>query len=405
MNLRIAILIFCVLLSLPGRSSLAQGLTVPDRFKELYAELESQLDSFDQILDPAQSAKNPSVIFSAELLSANAHNGAQLLRPLKYDMVLLELDRLREMGIKGVVVSIGFPLLYPPFHKDRQIYETYLNFYKRLVNDIRKRDLKLIIKSAALFSRGGFTDNSLNPSEFYKTLNLADYIKARTEMMITIVHQLRPDYLSMGSEPDTEAAQTGQPLNEPAAYTRMVNFMLRGVKNAGSRGIRIGAGVGTWLGNYDLFVWSLAKFTKLDFIDIHVYPVNRDYLTRINRISGIARIFGKGLAISEAWLYKVRDEELGREITPQEIFARDTFRFWGPLDEKFIRLMVKLSRDKDLEFFSLFWTQYFFAYLDYDRVKELGPLELIRLSSVESARGIFSASFTDPAKSYSDLIR
>ncbi len=72
--------------------------------------------------------------------------------------------------------------------------------------------------------------------------------------------------------------------------------------------------------------------------------------------------------MGEAWLYKASREELsgGQNVAAAaDAFACDAFSFWAPLDQAFLETMCALSRHLDLEFFSPFWMQLFYAYLDY----------------------------------------
>ncbi len=44
----------------------------------------------------------------------------------------------------------------------------------------------------------------------------------------------------------------------------------------------------------------------LDFIDMHIYPINRSYLANAQQIAATAAAAGKPVAMSECWLWKVR---------------------------------------------------------------------------------------------------
>jgi hypothetical protein len=57
--------------------------------------------------------------------------------------------------------------------------------------------------------------------------------------------------------------------------------------------------------------------------------------------------------------------------------SRDVYSFWVPLDQKFLEIMVKLSHHLKLEFLSLFWAQYLYGYLEYDKTTEaMKPMAL-----------------------------
>ncbi|WP_457840988.1 hypothetical protein, partial [Staphylococcus aureus] len=71
----------------------------------------------------------------------------------------------------------------------------------------------------------------------------------------------------------------------------------------------------------------------------------------------------KGLRVgmTEAWLLKQRDSEFTNidVATDPQIFARDAFSFWAPLDQKFLDAMTRLAQYKQFVFLSPFWSKYF----------------------------------------------
>jgi hypothetical protein len=55
--------------------------------------------------------------------------------------------------------------------------------------------------------------------------------------------------------------------------------------------------------------------------------------------------------MSELWLHKVRDSELG-VLSPNDINARDSFSFWIPLDQYFLQTIVDFSYYEQMLFIS-----------------------------------------------------
>ncbi len=205
-------------------------------------------------------------------------------------------------------------------------------------------------------------------------------------------------------EPDTEAIQTGKPVNNVANCTEMVDYFLEGLKVTGlEEGISVGAGVGTWHPRYRDFIDSFAALRDLDFIDMHIYPVNFDFLDRALTIADMARASGKAVAMTEAWLYKARDRELAT-VTNVAIFSRDVFNFWGPLDAQFLAALVKLGHYRKFEFISPFWTNLFFSYLDYDKTHHLRPRKLMALSTRAAAVNMVFNRYTRTGATYGQLI-
>jgi hypothetical protein len=156
----------------------------------------------------------------------------------------LELDRLEELGVEGVVIAVNFPLFYPPFHEDSSEQKAYLDFYKKIAESVISRGMKLIIENNFIFTQKGISTFDL--TDFYNGLSIAEYLSGRLQAVITIADELRPDYLTIVIEPDTEALQTGKPLNDITIQTTYVNDVLNKLEEKQITDVKIGAGVGTW---------------------------------------------------------------------------------------------------------------------------------------------------------------
>jgi len=398
--------LFAVLVTLVYLTTLA-GLppaftaSVPRELQGIYTELDAHITRFDAVVGSRWNGRRSPVVFSTELLPANGHVGAGLVRPQQMDVVKLTLDRLQSLGVRAVTVQISFPMLYRPFFRSDEEYAAYLNFYRRLATEVRSRDLKLIAKTQALFSKGGWTD--LDVARFYRGLTLDQYVQGRAQVALTIARELRPDFLSVVMEPDTEADQTGLPMNTPANSVRVVRAILAHLKEAGISGIQVGAGTGTWHPQYEAFTRAYAA-AGVDYIDLHVYPVNRDFLDRAFTMARIARQAGKRVAMSEAWLYKAGSVDLTKGFSAVDIFGRDAFSFWEPLDQKFLEVMVRFAHAERLLFFSPFWTKYFHAYVDYAAAKSLSPAQLVAFSTQAAGKALVAGEFTETGLTYKSLI-
>jgi len=373
---------------------------VPQTFVTLYNELESQMNKFESNL-PITADSNHDPIFAAELLTANSNRGKDLLAPNGFIGANYELDRLEELGVEGVVISLNFPLLYPPFHENPLEQEAYLEFYKEVAEIVNSRGMKLIIENNFIFTQKGIS--TLNPREFYDNLTLEQYLEARSQVALTIARELHPDYLTITVEPDTEAIQTGKPVNDVTLQTEYINDVLNKLEKNQITDVEIGAGIGTWHPDYKEFISSFAN-TSVDYIDTHVYPISRDFFDRVLTIADIAHSNNKPIAMSEAWLYKAAEAELGN-ITETSVFSRDAFSFWEPLDQKFLEVITNLAYARNFEFVSPFWTKYFYAYLEYSEVSGKSPEDIIVLSSAEAGKNLVNGLFTSTGLRYKDLIK
>ena len=379
--------------------ALAQSPPVPPSFQDLHTDLANTLEAFAGSLPPATD-RSP-VAFSAELAEADANRLAQLLAPTSLMGALLAIDRMADMGVEAVTVNISYPMLYKPFHGDLAEYRSYLGFYRTVATAARQRGLKLIVKTGALLA--------MDPRvrAFYGAVTTLDRYKAgRLEVATTIVHEIAPDYLTLQAEPDVEASQTGQPVGTALGAHDLVRFLVTGLAAPGTPHTSLGAGAGTWYSEFYDLAQDLGSVAGLDYLDVHVYPINRDFLWRALWAAELAHRAGKDIAVSEAWLYKVRDGELpmsGALFT--ELVSRDVFSFWEPLDSKFVEVMMRLAITKTFAFMSFFWTKYFFRYLDYQSTFFFPPDQLLTLSQVAATQAMLAGDLTRTGRTYGGLIR
>jgi len=365
--------IFFILLS-------AIGGSIPLKYRALYSRLESNLNDYEKWLDSKKTVETGEITFAAELLPANANREPDLLKPESIDGVSLYLDRLEALGVRGVTIAVGYPLYLQEFDH----YQDYVDFYKRVVEEARKRGMKVDVKIGVIFSGAAFSKLNLN----YSVLTFEEYKVNKKRMVVNIIRDLHPDYLTIGAEPDTEHDLLGlDELVKPEKYTELVNYVLEGIEKGNTK---LGAGIGNW-GNLD-YVKRFCNETSLDFIVIHVYPVFGNLLYNIDKISEIARQYGKKIIMDEAWLYKV-DKPVLNIAASAEIFRLDGFSFWAPLDQKFLAVIAKAAKVNGIEYVSPFWSTYFFAYVDYDwNTARLTYFELSEAVNREAIKNIVSAN-------------
>lgn len=363
---------------------------VPEEFRALYVELQRELEAFESAIGPPSGASR--IVFAAELLAANAHRGEALLTPKALTGSLVYLDALASLGVRGVKVYIGYPLLSPDFPRSQE----YLGFYKRLAQEIRRRGMALLVATGAMFTDPDF---SFVPID-YTGLTFERLKEGRRRVAQLIAREIRPDSLTVGNEPSTEAQNTGlRELRDPRRYAELIRYVLEGLDRGSTE---VGAGTGNW--EDPAYIRLLAAIPELDYIDLHVYPIVRGTLPRAVELARIAKSHGKRVIVGEAWLYKVGAGELGQESWA-EAFRRDVFSFWSPLDQKFLEVGVKLARAEGIEFLSAFWSKYFFAYLAYDEgTRELSYPELRERVDRAAARNILAGRLTPTGVRYRELI-
>ncbi len=121
----------------------------------------------------------------------------------------------------------------------------------------------------------------------------------------------------------------------------------------------VGAGSGSW--NTLSFDQNYLAIPNLDFLSLHVYPLTDSAISNAITIAKLASAAGKRLLIDEAWLYKTYPGDPvnpgGSVAAAPEIFKRDFFSFFEPLDERFIQEMTQFARTFQAEFLAPFWAR------------------------------------------------
>jgi hypothetical protein len=371
--------------------------------------MDSKVSAFDARVSRSWDGQNSDVQFAAESLVANCNRGRQLLDPLAFEGTKLELTRLQDLGVRAVTICIGFPLLYRPFFEfngDPDDYQRLIDFYRKLSDEVHRRNLKLIVESSVLFGGVYSQGSGLNVVEYYKKVSGQDIVAARVDVVRTIIREARPDYLNLGSEPDTQGKLTGRSdTSTPDGFSRITASLVEQLRAAGVGKTQLGAGIGTWQRSGETYLKALCS-TGIDFVDLHVYPVNRDMLDKLITHTDQAHACGKPVAISEAWLQKQRDAEFTQidAVFDNAIYARDTFSFWSPLDQKFLISLVKFAHWRRLLYLSPFWSKFFWAYLDYAKVGRLSKQDLMTESARASATGIRDGTVTPTGAAYKQAI-
>ena len=332
---------------------------VPSSYRDLYGSLQASLNSFQASI-PANT-KSP-VAYAAQLMTATSENSANLLRNGYFVSVQQEIQAYQALGLTAVTVHINFPTLYAPYYKDQTQYQQMLNFYQSVASEVRGRGMKFIVESQV--AKPAYSGNETGPGEYAMNLPWNEYVKGRALNSAVVAQYLRPDYLAVITEPDTEATFSKHPeAGTLIGSMTILKNTLVAVRNMAGSGIKVGAGVGTWMKGWDTFLKAYAT-TSVSFLDVHIYPVNRDYFTRAVTAADIARNAGKEITVSESWLYKMRESEMIESVNVMKFEQRNVYSFWAPLDAQFNRALISLANYKNFSFISPGWSLYFFTYLN-----------------------------------------
>ena len=128
------------------------------------------------------------------------------------------------------------------------------------------------------------------------------------------------------------------------------------------------------------------------------------YLGVLANVQAIVKQYGKRVVLDEAWLYKV-DKPLPNSVAASpEIFRRDVFSFWAPLDQKFLAVIVKSAEVANIEYISPFWTQFFFGYVEYNsNTAQLSFRELSSMANQIASNNIIEDQFTSTGQFYRQM--
>lgn len=390
---RILTLMLLVLACLSGCARGRAALQAPADQDALRAGIERILDEAlaNTPATPAASG-GPAPVFAAELLAASSNRGEELLAPRALQGSILMLDNLVRLGAGGVTVKMGYPVLTSGFPRQRE----YLEFYRSIAREVRKRGLTLLVKTGPVFARTEFSSLDVD----LKAIPRDVYLAGRKEEIVTVAREMRPDIITIGSEPMTEKTLTGMDLS-PAVYARFVDEVVAAARQPG---VRFSVGMGTW----DDMAYARALLdTRADDFDIHLYPVYGQNLARVGELCRMARAKGKGVTMSEAWLYKSLGREGGApEATWAPIFARDAFEDWAGADAGFIELASRLARQYGIGYVSFFWSKYFFGYLPRDaQTMRLSPGQVLRQSNRPAYQGMLRGDTTASGRAFERAAR
>jgi hypothetical protein len=339
----------------PSNVARSAASPVPAEYRSLYGQVSSHLDAFARAVAAMPTvvgveARRPPVA-GVELLAANGNRLSALLTSRNLQLVDLTLDRLKQLGVGGITLGIKVPMLLSSFSPDAA---RYADFYAKVADHIRARGMVVSVELGSLFCGTVFAPCANPFGGSYQRFVADTAAQARI-----VIKRVRPTYLTLFSEPDTEAKLTGvRTLNTPAGAARAVADILQRI---GQRGrTRIGAGAPTWLPT--AFARAIVS-QHVDYLDTHIYPVGAQEGANASAIARIAWDAHKLLVADEVWLYK--NPEFGSGGATEQDARQDLFSFWEPLDARFLMTVATWARKAGASYVSAFWSWQFFTYLTW----------------------------------------
>ena len=363
--------------------------SVPALYQPLYNQLQSYVtNNINQITSQWDGSTYP-VNYSAELITADTNAGPGILQSSQQQVMIEELNSEAAMGVKAITVEIGCPVFDPNFYifsgqtaaQAQQTVQSWLGYYQSLAQAIHTRGLKMIVESNPLLAYYISSQSSFNPGAYYKTLTFAAYEQLRSQHNLIIAQQIKPDYLILQTEPQTDAVNDFRPeINNASLDVAMINSFVNDLNNAGITGLHtsilIGSGAGTWQPDWKSYFTGLVAIPGLDKIDTHIYNLQPGVnqlgeVTIAGQIADMAHAAGKGVTMSEFWFHKsstlVGLTENGDSLS--DIRVRDMFSFWTPLDTQAFQMLSDLANYKHFDFVSAFGHYNWFTLIGYDSLQ------------------------------------
>ncbi|HVM59445.1 MAG TPA: hypothetical protein VMV72_01135 [Verrucomicrobiae bacterium] len=338
--------------------------TVPDPFRPLYQELDESLRQAQQLY-PFQKG-NARPLIAPSLAMASSFYSPSAADPQRWNDLLATLDAFKAMRMNAVSVEIAAPDLA------LGDTESLLDFYQRLAAEIHARHMKLYVEH---FFNTPFEPNTPPHKHSHKDILAAktfqDNPQGRQEFLnileqenTLIYREIKPDYLSILTEPQVSTRLMLHLTFTADELARWVGDLTTRLKNTGaSPGTLLGAGALTY--ESEDFVLKFAQQANLDYVDMHVYSLkmkDEDQVAKLTALVGKVRESRPNMpvTIGEAWLFK--NGKAGPKAPYPEIFARDNFSLWSPLDAQFLKLLMGIAQKENISVVAPSFSQYFFAY-------------------------------------------
>lgn len=351
----------CGAASRPVRAMAEETAAVPPEFAKLYAALEAQLDETLAKL-PADSPHRPKRF--GHLMSISGHRPADALAPGWREFHTLYAKGFKELGVEGVEMEVSYPTFTPAFNKQ---LDAYLESYRYVGQLARDMGRTVVAKHNPVVPRLSLLD--VKP--FYEGLTKERFFAERYDEALKILDVIDPDYFILCGEPGNIPPVDGHRMTVEDWRDYHTTFTERLRNDRPNSKAKFGAAAGTWESSelFDMF----AEVKGLDLVDLHFYPVRGgrngdiDLVTRaIDWVEAVRRKRPEmGVVIGEAWLFKTTPAEQVEGATAPEIFGRDLWSFWSPLDIKMLEAVKRVGALTGADYVSPFWTHLFFAYQDY----------------------------------------
>jgi hypothetical protein len=378
-------------------STAAPAPPVPPQYQGLVATLQGQLSSFATQVGSSPSGGH--TVMAANLIAADGNIGLGLLTPNALTTASTMLQRFKQMGLRGIMLEVGFPLLLPSFPNSAG----YTSFYQRVARMIHADNMTLSVEVNPVFTSPQIS--SLHPD--YRGLTVDSYAAEQRQEAQAIIDTMHPDYLTILDEPDTFGSNLALPLNNPATVVQLVNLELTGLTRGSTR---VGAGTGTW--SPPAYDQALLAQTAINYLSVHVYPLAQLDVQNLNTDLAAANQAHRPAVMDEVGFYKnlisgnfdatgtIHANATGA-ANEQKLLA---FSFFEPLDRQVLTLITRYARNHSVALVAPFDTPTFFAYVDWTPTLDATPNVQFRSVQTQALRAAMAAgTLSSVGRTYSHL--
>jgi hypothetical protein len=375
---------------------------IPAQYQSIYSLVNTQISTFDATLLQGWDGTKYPYASAPQLETASSDLFTSLLGEYQYStQIEPQLSDIQAEGAKAVTIHIDFPILNQAFYSSNPSqYQQFVTFYQQLMQDVHARGMKVIVETEAATVFPGANTSSF--ATYYQSLSWTQYMEGRAATALNIVQLIKPDYLTVITEPDSEATNSGQAnAGTVTGSTELLQTIMTALQGK-TNGVEVGAGAGTWITDYTDYVANFLA-QPIDFLDMHIYPVNNNFLPLAATGAQMAHAAGKKVGMSECWDWKILNNELN-VLSLVDIEGRNPFGFWAPLDQLFLKTMNDFGQIEQLEFISPFWTHYFEAYISYTTYGSLSPGAVLDQSYTAAGTATSAGKFTSTGHYYQQLL-
>ena len=340
---------------------------VPAAYQSLYSELQGDLTTFSQAIATSWNGTPFPTLYASQALTTNSDLGSSLLSATHFTYTVVpELQELKALGVTAVCVHINFPILYGPYYTNQQDYQGYVSFYQQVAQQIHAMGMKMIVETTVATAEAG--TSGANYTSFYAGLTWNEYMAGRAQTAVNVAELIRPDFMSVITEPDSESQNSSQPsAGTPSGSLQELQTILAALKAANVTNVPVGAGAGTWIKSFSTYIQNVIS-TPISYVDLHMYSMSNAFPENALAAAKLAHAAGLPITMSETWCNKVSASQLTSAqgtLNDTDVDALGTYSFWEPLDEQYLQDLVNMAQAGQFTFISPFWSSFYYGYLDY----------------------------------------